>query len=96
MARIYQEEPYFLLGQIIKELELAGAEGHFERVGIRAEVGGGAKMNAMLALRGIWQGRVNGKTNDSIALSEKMEDWIERAKDEDLRSFASIIVDSNK
>ena len=53
MARIYQEEPYFLLGQIIKELELAQAEGQFEKSGLRAEVGGSAKFNLMLALSGI-------------------------------------------
>ena len=64
----------------------------FEEVFRRAESGGDSRQKAMLALRGLWQGE--GGLASGSKLNEKMEEWLERADDPELRELAAMKVPS--
>jgi len=90
LARIYHEEPYLLLNQLLDELEMSGEKGNFEEVFRRAESGSDSRQKAMLTLRGIWRGE--GTPASGSKLNEKMEEWLEKADDPELRELAAMRV----
>jgi hypothetical protein len=87
-ARIYHEEPFELLKQLLGDLERAGENGNFEEVFRRANSGSDSRQKAMLTLRGLWQGE--GGPASGSSLIEKMEEWLERADDPELRELAAM------
>jgi hypothetical protein len=87
-ARIYHEEPFELLKQLLGDLERAGEKGNFEEVFRRANSGSDSRQKTMLTLRGLWQGE--GGPASGSSLTEKMEEWLERADDPELRELAAM------
>lgn len=90
LARTYHEEPFELLNQLLDDLEQAGEKGNFEEVFRRAESGGDSRQKAMLTLRGLWRGEGGPATGSK--LNEKMQEWLERADDPELRELAAMKV----
>ena len=88
LARIYHEEPFELLKQLLGDLERAGEKGNFEEVFRRAKSGSDSRQKAMLTLRGLWQGE--GGPASGSSLIETLEEWLERADDPELRELASM------